>query len=128
MTHSRYISLIFLAGLISWIAWFLILFKLSPFESSGVALLFFFLTLFIALSCTFSVIGFYFRLLLFRNEIFYSHIGVSLRQGVLLSLVASLSLVLQMLRVLSWWSGFLLVIMSLLLEFYFSAKDSEFST
>lgn len=128
MTHSRYISLIVFSGLLAWVAWLLIVFKLSPFESSGVALTFFFLAFFIALACTFAVVGFYFRLVMYRNEIFYSHISLALRQGVLLSMVANLCLVLQMLRVLNWWSGFLLVVMTLLLEFYFSAKDSEFSS
>lgn len=127
MTHHRYIGIIGISGLIAWIGWFLVINKLSPYESMGLSLLLFFLTLFIALSGTFTALGFYFRVWLFKNEIFYRHINVSLRQGVFLSLIAIFCLVFQMMKVLSWWSGLLLVAIALLLEFYFSSRDSELS-
>ncbi len=127
MTHYRYIGIITIAGIISWTAWYLVINKLSVYESMGVSLTFFFITLFIALTTTLTALGFYFRLWFFKNEIFYKHINVSLRQGVFLALVAMFSLIFQMIRVLSWWSGILLVIAAVLLEFYFSSKDSEFS-
>ena len=125
MTHHRYISIIAVSGLIAWLAWILIITKLNPYESMGISLAFFFLTLFIALSSTFTVVGFYFRVWLFKNEIFYKHINIALRQGFFLSLIAVFCLVFQMMRVLTWWSGLLLVVVAVLLEFYFSSKDSE---
>ena len=127
MTHHRYIGIISGCGLIAWIAWFLVITKLSPYESLGLSLTLFFLTFFIALSATFTSLGFYFRVWLFKNEIFYKHINVSLRQGVFLSLIAIFCMVFQMMRLLNWWSGLLLVSIAVLLEFYFSARDSEFS-
>ncbi len=127
MTHHRYIGIIAACGLIAWLAWSLVIAKLSPYESMGLSLTLFFITLFIALSATFTSLGFYFRVWLFKNEIFYKHINVSLRQGVFLSLIAVFCLVFQMMRLLNWWSGFLLVSIAVLMEFYFSARDSEFS-
>lgn len=127
MTHHRYISYIALSGIIAWVGWFLVVFKLNPYESMGVALSFFFITFLIALTCTFTVFGFYFRVWLFKNEIFYKHINIALRQGVFLALIAIFCLVFQMMRVLTWWSGLLLVVIAVLLEFYFSAKDSDYS-
>jgi len=125
MSHNRYIAIIAGSGLLAWIGWLLVLFKLSPYQTLGLSLAFFYITLFIALSATLAVIGFYFRVWLFRNEIFYQHINVALRQGIFLSLIAVFCLIFQMMRVLSWWSGLLLVIIAVLLEFYFSARDSE---
>jgi hypothetical protein len=125
MTHHRYISIIALAGVFAWVAWIVVINKLSPFETMGLALTFFYLTLFIALTCTFTVFGFYFRVWLFKNEIFYKHINIALRQGIFLGLIAIFALIFQMMRVLTWWSGFLLVAVFVLLEFYFSSKDSE---
>lgn len=113
------------AGLLAWLGFFLVISKLSPYENMGLSLGLFFITLFIALSSTFAAFGFYFRVWLFKNEIFYKHINVALRQGIFLSLIAILCLVFQMMRVLTWWSGALLVSVSVLLEAYFSAKDSE---
>lgn len=127
MTHSRYISIIGFCGLLAWIGWFLVITKMTPFESMGTALTFFFLTFFIALTGTFTVLGFYFRVWLLKNEIFYKHINVALRQGVFLSLITVFCLVFQMIRVLNWWSGLLLITIAVLLEFYFSSKDSAFS-
>jgi hypothetical protein len=125
MTHHRYISIIAFSGILAWIAWIVIICKLSPYESMGMALTFFFITLAIALSCTFTVFGFYFRVWLFKNEIFYKHINIALRQGIILSLIVVFSLVFQMMKVLTWWSGFLLLTIAVLLEFYFSSRDSE---
>lgn len=127
MTHGRYVAIIGFAGVLAWIGWFLVLTKLNPFESTGLALSFFFLTLLIALTSTFTVFGFYFRVWLYKNEIFYKHINVALRQGLLLSLLTIFSLVFQMMRVLTWWSGLLLVVIAMLLEFYFSSRDAESS-
>lgn len=125
MTHNRYLSFIFLAGLISWISFFLVLFNLSPFESTGLALSLFFVSLFIALGASFTIIGFYVRLWLFPNELFYKHVNVSLRQGVFLGLLSIFALVLQSVRLLNWWSGFLLIALMVTLEFYFASKDAQ---
>jgi len=124
MTHHRYISIIAFTGVLAWMAWVLIILKLSPYESMGLSLTFFFITLLIALSCTFTVFGFYFRVWLFKNEIFYKHINIAFRQGIFLGFITISCLVFQMMRVLNWWSGFLVVVVAVLLEFYFSSKDS----
>ena len=128
MTHNRYISMLMVAGLIAWVGWFLVVFKLSPGESVELALLLFFLTFFIALSSLFTVFGFYFRLWLFKNEIFYKHINIAFRQGLILSLITIFCLVFQMIKLLNWWSGSLVVSIAVLLEFYFSSKDSELAS
>ncbi len=125
MTHSKYISIIGVAGLFSWFAWILVITRFSPYENMGFALAFFYITFLIALSSTFTVIGFYFRLWFFKNEIFYKHINIALRQGIFLALIAIFSLIFQMLRVLNWGSGILLIFVFVLLEFYFSSKENE---
>jgi hypothetical protein len=125
MTYKKYILALLTSAIIAWFAWFLIIYKLNPYETMSIALPFFFLTLFIALSCTFAIIGFYFRLWLFNNEIFFKHINIALRQGIFLSLITIFCLVFQMLRVLSWWSGILLLFIIALMEFFFSSKSSE---
>ncbi len=123
MTYNKYMAIIGFSGFLAWVGFLLILFKLNPFVSSGVSLTLFFATLFVALSSTLAVLGFYFRVWLFKNEVFYQHINIALRQGVVLSLIVIFSLVFQMLRVLNWWSGFLLIAAALLLEFYFASRD-----
>lgn len=120
MTHHRYLSIIGLAAALSWLGWLVVVFKLAPFESTGMALGFFFLTLFLALACSFAIFGFYVRLWLNRNEVYYHHINISLRQGVLLSVLAEAALALQLAGVLTWWTGLLLITSIVLVELYFA--------
>lgn len=122
MSHNRYLAFVAGAGLLSWLAFFVVLLKLNPYESTGLALAFFFVSLFLALSASFTLLGFYLRVWLHKNEIFYNHINVSLRQGVLLSLVAIGCLAFLLLSVLTWWTGLLLVAVATLVEFYFTAQ------
>lgn len=122
MTHSKYLTIIAVAGLLSWAAFVVVLNKLNPYESPFLALPFFFASLFFALTCTFAIAGFYFRVWLYKNEIFYGHINVSLRQGFLLSIIACGVTLFQLLSVLTWWTGLLFVLAITMLELYFSAR------
>jgi len=122
MFYTRYLSIIGIAGLIAWFGWIITLYKLNPFESTGMALAFFFTTLFIALMCTFTILGFYMRRWIYKNEIYYNHINVSLRQGILLSFITIICLAFQLLGVLNWFSGLLLIAACVLIESFFSIR------
>ncbi len=123
MAHQRYILILGIAALISWLAFYLVINKLDPFASTGLALALFFVSLFFALTSTFSVIGFYIRVWVNKNEIYYDHINVSLRQAILLTLITLGCLLFQLLSVLTWWSGLLLIAAVTMIEFYLVAKD-----
>lgn len=123
MAHQRYILILGIAALISWLAFYLVVNKLDPFASTGLALALFFVSLFFALTSTFSVIGFYIRVWVNKNEIYYDHINVSLRQAILLTLITLGCLLFQLLGVLTWWSGLLLIAAITMIEFYLVAKD-----
>ena len=123
MAHQRYILILGVAALISWLAFYLVVNKLDPFASTGLALALFFVSLFFALTSTFSVIGFYIRVWVNKNEIYYDHINVSLRQAILLTLITLGCLLFQLLGVLTWWSGLLLIAAVTMIEFYLVAKD-----
>lgn len=123
MSHTRYLTIIGVAGGVSWLGWIITLYKLNPFESTGMALAFFLITFFIALMATFTILGFYARVWIYKNEIYYNHINISLRQGILLSLIVVVSLVFQLLGILNWLSGLLLIAAMLLIESYFSMRS-----
>lgn len=126
MTHNRYLAVIGIAGVLSWLAWVVVINKLNPYESLGLAMGLFYLSLFLALACTFTVIGFYFRVWLNKNEVYYNHINIAFRQGVMLTVIALGCLTFQLLRILSWWSGILLIATVTLVEFYFMARQKEY--
>lgn len=126
MSHHKYLAIIGAAGVVSWLAWIVVINKLNPFDSTGLGLGLFYLSLFFALACTFTVIGFYFRLWLNKNEIFYNHINIAFRQGVLLTVIALGCLTFQLLGILTWWSGLLLIGSVTLVEFYCMARQGEY--
>ena len=123
MSHHKYLAIIGAAGVLSWIAWVVVLYKLVPQQSTGLALALFYLSMFFALTCTFTVIGFYFRVWLNKNEVFYNHIYIAFRQGLLLTVICLGCLTFLLLKVLTWWSGLLLIAVVTTIEFYFTAKE-----
>jgi len=123
MSSKKYISGLFIAGVISWAAWLMVVIKLNPFESTSLALALFFVSLFFVLLCTFTLGGFYIRRYMDRGELQRYQMATSLRQAILLSLCVNTCLFLLMLGLLSWWSGLLLVILITLAEFYMTKID-----
>ncbi|MDZ4245234.1 MAG: hypothetical protein U1D98_04930, partial [Candidatus Gracilibacteria bacterium] len=103
MYNKTYISGLSVAGAISTLAWFMVVLKLDPFESTALALSLFFISLFFSLLCIFTLIGFYVRRFADKGELYHYHMSVSLRQGILLAVCADVSLFLLMLGLLTWW-------------------------
>ncbi len=123
MTHKSYLSGIALVAILGWAALIIVLYRLDPYTSTTLALPFFFFALFLALTGTLALLGFYSRVWFRVNEIYYEHISASLRQGALAALAVSGALVFQILRVLTWWDGLLIVAAVVLVEVYFSSHD-----
>lgn len=122
MSHTRYILAILGTGILSLCGWFLVLLRLDPYSSTSLALMLFFISLFFALASFFTVLGYYFRIFLYKNEIYSSHIFVSLREGILFALFICSALVFQILRVLTWWNLLILLCAIFLLEAYFVSR------
>lgn len=101
----------------------IVIFRLDPYTSTALAIPLFFATLFFALVGTLALGGFYSRVWFRRGEVFYQHIGISLRQAILFTLVVCFALAFQMLNILTWWNGFLIAAAMGLVEIYFSSRD-----
>lgn len=123
MSLKKYLIGMGLATLLCWAAWGLILFYIDPYVAGITGLVCFYLSLFFALTGTFTLIGLTLRIWFSHNEIIFAYVGVSFRQAVLLASVIGGCLILQQLRVLNWWDGSLLAISIGLLEFYFMTRS-----
>lgn len=123
MSRSLYLVGIFIAAIFGWASWGVVVNKLSPYISPVPALVLFYLSVFIAMTATFTLFGYYLRVWLNKHEVYSQHINIALRQGVLLSVIMCTGLVFQRLRVLTWWDGLLLVLIIILIEFYFMARE-----
>lgn len=130
MTYKKYIYWIAAVAVVGWMSMFLVVSKLDPCTGPGdlffcaatsaSSVILFFLSLFFALTATFSLFGFGIRIWLHKYEIYLDHLNVSIRQGIMLSLCALGCLGLLLLNALTWWSGFLLLAIIILLELYFA--------
>ena len=123
MVQIYYLIGVFVATILGWVSWFVVLNKLSPFLSGDLALTFFYSSLFLALTGTFTVVIYYLRLALNRSENFFRHLNTALRQGALLSFMCCTGLAFQRLRVLTWWDALLLLVIVLLIEYYFMNRE-----
>ena len=114
---------IFVATALGWASWIVVINNISPFISGYLALTFFYSSLFIALTGTFTILNYYLRIAVNKNKNYFQQINTALRQGSLLSLMVISGLIFQRLRVLTWWDALLLLIIVLLVEYYFMAKE-----
>ena len=125
MSPNLYMIGVLLASLFSWSAWALVLTRTDPYAGGSTALTWFYVTLFLALTGTFTIIGFYLRVWLKHNALYYQNVNVSFRQGALFSFAVCGLLALQSLRVLNWWDGLLVIAIIVMVEFAFLARGRE---
>lgn len=133
MGYKKYLLILGIASLIGWISWLLVIFRLDPCTAPGeitichsvspLALILFFLSGFFALTALITFLNFLLRVWLQNYEVYIDHFNVSLRQGILLALCSLGSLGLLLINALTWWSGFLLIFIVVLLELYFSRQN-----
>lgn len=121
--HYRILFIIIFATMMSWAAWLLVIWKLDPFNSPGLALPLFFASSLLAFSGSFTLILFFLKRWKTGDHVYIKHVIISLRQGILLGVCTCICLGLLMLGLLRVWVGLLLVAFMMLLEFYLSGKD-----
>lgn len=125
MSLRKYLIIMVIGSLICWGACFLVIWKIDPYSSGFLGLTFFYLILFLTLLGTLSLIGFLGRYIFLRKSVLFHHVGVSLRQAILFSLLITFSLLLQSHRLFTWWNGILLILSLTLLEFFFLSREAR---
>jgi hypothetical protein len=130
MTYRKYLLIISTVAVIGWVSFILVILRLDPctspgqltlcYSTSSLSLFLFFISAFFAFTATFTLMGFGLRLWLNQYEIYLDHLGISLRQGFLLTVCTLCSAALLLLNALTWWSGLLLIGIIMLLEMYFT--------
>lgn len=121
MSLKLYLLLLLIVTLVAWGLFGFILFSVGP-ENGKLVLIAFYATLLFAVMGTFTLIGYAIRARMSRGEELYANLGISLRQGLLLSIGLLGVLLLQSIRLLNWWDGCLLVGFLVLLEFFFLSR------
>lgn len=118
MSTKFYLSSIIFIAVLALASFFLILNFFSPDGADTFLLILLFFSLFIGLAGLFCLILFFSRHRKINlGQEFYA-LGVSFRQGTLLSLLLAGSLFLRTFEVLWWWSGLILLVLVLATEFF----------
>ena len=124
MPLKRYLIGISISTLFCWLAWVTVLYYINPESSGFIGLFLFYISLLIALVGSFALLGFFFRVWFLAEDIVYKHVGVSLRQAILFSVLVVGGLFLQALRLLTWWNGLLFILGLVVLELFFLTRQS----
>lgn len=123
MTLRTYVWGISIITLFSFIALAGVIIYVDP-EKSGVAgKAIFYLVFLFFLSGFLNLILIWLRKKMIGRDVIAANLSLSLRQGILLAILAIGILILQGMRVLVWWDGLLLVAGVFLIELYFLSKE-----
>jgi len=111
------------ATLVSWGAFVLVLFNVDPFDGGAMGRGLLLAALFFSLFGTFSMIGFFIRMVRRRGVPMYWHVLFSFRQGLILSSLVIVAFILQTFRLLTGWNMALLLLGATLIEIYFLTRQ-----
>ncbi len=98
---------------------------LDPQTGGAGALALFYLSLWLSLLGTITLIGFFLRMWLEKEQVLFRQVGTALRQATLISSGAIIGLMLQGARWLNIWSGISLSLLVIVIEVFFLAGQSN---
>jgi len=125
MSLRKYLMLMVFASAICWTAFVLVVNNLNPYSTGILGFVFFYVSLFLAIVGTFSLIGFVVRSRVLKEEMAFRHVAISFRQGLWFGLLACLSLWLQSKTLLTWFNLLLLVLVLVVIEFFFLSMQRQ---
>ncbi len=103
----------------AWASWFMVISYLTPDIAGASGFVFFYLSLFIAIVGSTTLVGFGIRAMVHRNESVTRQASISFRQGIFVAIVAVLSLLLKDQNLFTWWNILILVLILTIIEFFF---------
>lgn len=105
MTLKPYLVIMFLATIFCWIAWSVVVINVNPFQSDDVGFCFFYVSFFLAVVGTFSILTFLCRWFFSgSDEPIFRFVKKSFRDGFLISFFATTVLYLQARNYLRLWN------------------------
>ena len=126
MTFRQYLTVMLIGTAGAWLAWTITLFTIDPTQTSIIGFLFFYLTLFIAIVGSLSILGSAIRVLIKKPDVISRSVYTAFRHSILFGLLIIGALILISFDILRWWSILLFVIVLAFIELFFlSAKYSR---
>jgi len=123
MTLKLYLWGIGLASLVALGSFLAIIWFFAPENANTAVLSLLFFSLFLALCGFFSLLGFYVRRKRLKEEIPIYHLGVSFREGTLLSILVVSFLIMRSWNFFYWWGALVFLIIIIAIEAAFLWKE-----
>lgn len=118
MNLLQYLTVNIISIVLSWVAWFFLLFYVNPFSASFFLKALFYISLFVAITCTFSFFGLIIRIFLLKKKMIPYEATTSFRQGILFSVLIIACLFLSSQNLFKWWLLIILILLLLGVEFF----------
>jgi hypothetical protein len=125
MTTKKYLLTLSFITAIAWILWAMVILFIDPSTGSTLALLLFYLTLFLSLAGSFTIIGYIVRIFTASGEMMRMRLSVASRQGILFSFLVIISLLLKANGHLNWLTIIITILILSLIEFLFLSLNSK---
>lgn len=97
-------------------------FATSP-DDNQVAIWAYYFSIFFFLGGLASITGFLFRRWWMHNEVLFSNVKVSMRQGFIFSSLLCGMLLLSAMQLLTWWDAIIMIVCAILIELYFKTRN-----
>lgn len=117
MTFKQFIALIFIATASLWLGWWWTVISIDPYATNILGFLLFYLTLFLSLVGSFTLLGVYVRKMRMPDALLFHLVKLSSRQGILLAVFLLVLLLLQSQRWLQIWNVLLVLAIAFIVEF-----------
>jgi hypothetical protein len=115
----------FLATIACYLALLAVIYFFDPFVGGWATLIFFYTSLFLALTGTFAIFGLLIRLIFTKDKLVFRKVIISFRQGIWLAIVVVVCLHLKSVNLLIWRNIIILIIALVLLEVFFISYKSK---
>ncbi len=125
MNFKTYLATMAFVSAAAWIAWLVVLNSVDPISAGLFGLFLFYVTLGISVLSSSTFLGTGIRVWIHPNELVHKQSSVALRQGVLLTFVFLLTLMLSGKGLLVWWVFTLIVIIAAFLELIFMGDNKR---
>jgi len=118
MTLKNYLIVMGLLSVLAWGIFILILNIIDPLATNWLGLSLFYVSLFLSLSSTAALLGFFVRFVALRHSLVFYAVSNAFRQSFLFALFISISFLLLSLELFTWLNISLLLIIFVILELF----------
>lgn len=122
MKIKTYLFTLFCITLLSLGVFLTILFNFDPTSADFITKSAFFASIFILTTGLLTFSNFYIRIWATNKEVIFSHLPISIRHSVLISLVFVGLMILSSLKVLTWWDAGMFIVVIIMLELFFRTR------